>query len=91
MEHLREALDRALKKTGADGLINKGRAIALWPSIVGDEISQATEATKMDNGILYVKTKSPVWRNELMFQKREIVKKINKHLKQHIVKDLRLI
>jgi len=38
-----------------------------------------------------VRTTTPVWRQELQFQKTTITKKLNKKLGQKVVKDIRFI
>ena len=91
MEKLKTALEKTLKEAGAQKMVTKGKAITLWSKVAGKEISKATEATHIEKGVLFVKTKSPAWRNELMFQKEEIVKKFNNLLKKRIIKDIKFI
>ena len=50
-----------------------------------------TSAESVERGILIVRTTTPAWRQELLFQKKEIIKAINKELKNNIVKDIRFI
>jgi|TARA_Y100000294_G_scaffold156035_1_gene156690 predicted nucleic acid-binding Zn ribbon protein len=91
MEKLKTILERTLNKSGTDEIVNNGRAINLWSKAAGKEISMATEATHLEKGIMFVKTESPAWRNELLFRKKEIIKKLNDHLKKTIVRDIRFI
>ena len=55
------------------GLENK------WEKVVGKKISEATKIIKVKNNTIYIKCKNPSWKNELQYQKEEILKKINKH------------
>ena len=91
METLKTVLEKTLKETGTEEVIVKGRAITLWSEVAGKEIGKATQASHIERGILFVKTESPVWRNELMFQKIEIINRINNQLKKTTVKDIKFI
>ncbi len=91
METLKTVLEKTLKEAGTEEVVAKGRAITLWSEVAGKEIDKATEASHIEKGIMFIKTESPVWRNELMFQKREIIDRINNHLKKATVKDIKFI
>ena len=91
MEKLKTVLEKTLKETGAQERVRQGRAIILWPKAAGKEISKVTEATYLKNGVIFVKAESSSWRNELIFQKEEIINKINRLLKKKIIKDIRFI
>ena len=91
MEKLKTVLEKALKETGTQERVRQGRAITLWPKAAGKEISKVTEATYLKNGVIFVKAESSAWRNELIFQKEEIINKINRLLKKKIIKDIRFI
>jgi len=49
-----------------------------WTKIVGTTISKNTEIKNIKNGKITIKTSSPIWRNELIFQKEHMLKKIKK-------------
>lgn len=49
-----------------------------WKKTVGTHIGSATTPIKLENNTLYVKCKNPTWKNELQYQKKELLKKINK-------------
>tara|TARA_Y100000590_G_scaffold390187_1_gene465789 strand:+ start:706 stop:981 length:276 start_codon:yes stop_codon:yes gene_type:complete len=91
MEKLKDALKKSLREAGAEEIVEKATAINMWPKIVGKEINKVTEATHIDKGVLFVKTATPVWRNELMFKKKEIKDKINNKLSKTTIKDIRFI
>ena len=72
-------------------MVSQGKAINLWPKVAGKEISKVTEATYLKKGVMFIKTENSSWRNELMFQKEEIIKKINALLKKKTIKDIKFI
>ena len=91
MEKLEKAIKKTLTETGIEKYIEKGNAMLLWSSIVGKKIDKETETKSIKNGVLTVKASNPTWRNELMFQKKDIIQKINKKLKKTIIRDIRFI
>jgi predicted nucleic acid-binding Zn ribbon protein len=60
----------------------------LWSDIVGEQVAKVTKAERIDHGQLIVRVERPVWRNELMFLKKDIIAKINKMMKEEIVKEI---
>ena len=91
MIRLKTVLERTLKETGSQEMVTQGKAITLWPKVVGKEISKVTEATYLKKGVMFIQTEIPSWRNELMFQKEDIIKKINNLLNKNIIKDIKFI
>ena len=91
MEHIAAALKKLIKKQGMENEINQQKATDVWGDIVGKIIKEHTEPVDVKFGVLTVKTSSPVWRQELQFQKKNIVDSINKRLKKTTIKDVRFI
>ena len=91
MEHIAGALKKLIKKQGIESKINQQKATDVWGEVVGKKIKEQTEPVDVRFGVLTVKTSSPVWRQELLFQKKSIVNSINKKLKNTIIKDIRFI
>ena len=63
----------------------------VWMEIVGKTISINTEIIQIKNNILLVKTKNPIWRNELSLQKADLLIKLNKNKHINNIKDIRFI
>jgi predicted nucleic acid-binding Zn ribbon protein len=63
-------------------------ALNLWAEVVGEQIAKVAKAEKIDHGSLIVRVEKPVWRNELIFLKKEIIAKINEMMKEEIVKEI---
>ena len=91
MEHIARALKKLIKKQGMEKEINQQKASDVWGEVVGKKIKEHTEPKEVRFGVLTVKTSSPVWRQELQFQKKKIVNSINKKLKKTTIKDIRFI
>jgi len=69
----------------------KGKILACWKESVGALINENTTIKSFKNGILVIKTKTPVWRNELLFQKTDILQKLNSKLEKNKIKDIRFL
>ena len=91
MEHIAGTLKKLIKEQGIEKEINEQKAIDVWAEAVGKRIEEHTEPIEVRFGVLTVKTLSPVWRQELQFQKKNIVDSINKKLEKRTIKDIRFI
>ena len=63
----------------------------IWTEVVGKTISINTEIIEVKNKTLLVKTKNPIWRNELSLQKTDLLKKLNNNKHINNIKDIRFI
>ena len=61
-----------------------------FEEIIGKSLTIYIKEKRFMEGILTVKLTSSVLRNELLFNKNNIIDKINKDLKKEIVKDILL-
>ncbi len=59
-----------------------------WDKIVGEAIAKNTEISRIENGILYVKAATAAWRNELVYMKPSILKKIREKYPDSGVEDI---
>tara|TARA_Y100000766_G_C18504140_1_gene411069 strand:+ start:35 stop:310 length:276 start_codon:yes stop_codon:yes gene_type:complete len=91
MQRLKTAIKEAVKETGIEKALKQESAVFLWEEVVGKTVSTVTEAKKVENGILLIKTQSPTWRQELYMQKEEILNKINKKIGSRTIKEIRFI
>ena len=61
-----------------------------WAKTMGENIQKYTYKVYYKRGILYVKLKSSVLKEELTFEKVKIIKLINKELGKEYIKDMEL-
>ena len=59
-----------------------------WVKTMGKNIQKYTYTVKYKKGVLYIKLKSSVLKEELTFEKRKVINLINKELGKKYVKDL---
>ncbi len=69
-----------LNALGIGDKIREYTAPLIWAEIVGPQIASATEVEKVQDGVLYVSTRSSTWAQELNFHKNDIVRRLNQRL-----------
>ena len=77
--------------TRQNGVSEKLRAYQVvgdWETIVGEAIAKKTEISRLENGTLYVRTANSTWRNELVFMKPAIMRKIREKYPDSGVEDI---
>lgn len=63
-------------------------ALEVWEEIIGAPLVKYVSNQKIHKGILYVKLKSAVIRNELSYKKSDIISKINQKIGQGFITDI---
>lgn len=91
MQSIQQVLDTYLRKSGLAKGIAQQRALNLWAEVVGPSIARNTTPEKVEHGVLYIKTKSSPWRQELQLRKQEIIKQLNAAIQHSAIKDIRFI
>ncbi len=59
-----------------------------WKNIVGKTIAKNTEIQNFKNGKVTVKTVNPIWRNELIFQKEDLLNRLKKEEPELNIKEI---
>jgi predicted nucleic acid-binding Zn ribbon protein len=62
--------------------------VRAWPSLVGEKLAGATECTRVEQGVLYVRVASSPWRQELSFMKQCLLDKIKRETDCTTIKDI---
>ena len=87
MQKLKAAINNLLKAAGLEAGVSQYKALLVWDDVVGAKVSENTTPEKVESGTLYIKTSNPVWRQELVFKKTDITKKLNNKVKTFIKVD----
>lgn len=77
-----------LKSLGLDAKLGQLEVLRAWPLIVGEQIAAVTSAERIQDGKLFISVKRAPWRNELVFLKKELIKRINAAMQRDLVKDI---
>ena len=71
-----------------DSALDEQRILDSWNDIVGDFIAAHTLKKSIKNGIFYVKVDADSLRNELIYAKSMLLKKLNSKVENEILKDI---
>jgi len=88
LQPIGEILSRGLKRRGFTPRLEEGRLFELWPEAVGPAIAAQSRPDAMRGGIMFVRTTSSVWVQQLHFMKDEIRNKINELSGKTWVRDI---
>ena len=84
-----EAMQDLVGDLGMTATLRQYSVITSWHTLVGEQVAKVSEATRIENGILYVRVATAPWRAELTMRRMEIRDRINVTLGEAIVKDIR--
>ncbi len=84
--HLGDVLVEVYRTAGLREAFDQYSALRVWNTVVGDTIARVTKVEQIKDGDLYVRVKSPSWRMELNFRKKEIMQRLNSKLGSNQVK-----
>ncbi len=91
LQPIGEVLFSVLKKRGMASKIEENILFKLWPKAVGPQIASKTKPDSFKNGILFVKTVSSVWVQQLHFVKQDILDKFNQLSGKQTIKEIRFL
>jgi len=83
-----DAISSTLHDLGLQQQIKQYEVLAVWETIVGEQIAKVTAPQRIDDGKLFVHVFRAPWRNELIFLKKDIIAKINAAFHEQIVRDI---
>ena len=83
-----EALNNAVGKLESASRVRESLAFAYWEQVVGPQAAAATQPDTVRDGILFVKTKSSVWSQELTFMKAHIITELNRRIGKPVIKEI---
>jgi hypothetical protein len=89
VESIKHIVTQVLDDLGIEKKVRESRAISCWKEIVGERIARNTHPYKIQKGILFVSTSSPVWSQELSLMSQEIKERINSFLGEDVIKEMR--
>jgi predicted nucleic acid-binding Zn ribbon protein len=76
------------RNLGMNDAYEQYRTMRIWSSVVGEAIAEVTAVERFTSGQLFVRVKSPAWRMELNFRKKDILRRINESLEKAMVKEI---
>ena len=88
-KHISRSLDQLFRDLGFETKVSQVRIVNKWPELVGPTIARISHAERVTDGILYIKVHSMSWRTELLFQKKNILERIENEMGKGVIKDIR--
>mgnify|MGYP001198867533 CR=1 FL=1 len=83
-----EILRKLMKNPKLSNKLDELDALDLWKELIGDKLEKYILDVKIYRGILYVKVNSSALKNELYYEKTDLINRINQNLQKDIVKDI---
>jgi hypothetical protein len=86
---LGRVLEAEARRLKLDGAMREASAVSLWPQVVGEQIAAATQAERVEDGVLHVIARSHTWAFELTFHRTQILKGLNAKLGRTPIREIR--
>ena len=87
-QSIRAVIKRLLKNQKLEGRLKELDVLNNCEEVLGKNLMKYISNLSFRDGILVIKIRSAVVRNELSYQKNEILKKINQKTAKEIVKEI---
>lgn len=87
-ESVGDVLRQALQSQGLTDRLYETRAIALWPTIVGEEIASQTSRPSVTDGVMTIHVRTAPLRQELNMSRSGLIKIINDMLGRATIREL---
>lgn len=87
-EQVGDVVRQFLREEGLETPYNEYRLLEAWPDVVGQAIAQLTSDLQIRNRVLYVKLKSSVLRQELMYGRQSLVFRLNEYVGAQVIDHL---
>ena len=91
MQTIKKSLVKFFDKKNQENPLLYSEITEAWKQAVEEQIFKKTDILSIKNKVLLIKTPNPVYRSEIALNKTNIIKNINKRLKNHQIKELKII
>ena len=88
---IKKSIDVFFEKETTKPMYTMGLLVNVWEKEVGLSIKNNTKIIAYKNKTLIIKTTTPIWKNELLFQKKQLLTKLNTNQNKTIIKDIKFI
>lgn len=85
---LKEVLKNVLNEERFKGKLDERKLIEHWSNIVGEIILKETKQIYIKNRKLFVKIDSPFAKNDLIYRRKELTKKLNTYVDASVIDDI---
>lgn len=85
---LGNVLEALIDALGIRERMEKARVVETWAELAGMQINSVTHSVWFNEGILFVRLHSAVWRHELNLRRNEWCRRLNEELEKEMVKEI---
>ena len=86
---IKEVILKALREQGLETPLLQKRLIDAWPDVMGETVASYTTSLNIRNQTLFVHLTNPALRMELSMQRQDIVRRLNDHVGNQVIADIR--
>ncbi|HOJ67648.1 MAG TPA: DUF721 domain-containing protein [Candidatus Hydrogenedentes bacterium] len=88
-ESIRSILHRMIHTTELGATLEKARIWGQWARIAGEDLAACTAPAALENGLLVVHVADTSWMDLCLYEKWEMVRRINREAGRLVVSDIR--
>ncbi|HOQ88555.1 MAG TPA: DUF721 domain-containing protein [Candidatus Hydrogenedentes bacterium] len=88
-ESLRSILNRMIQTTELGTTLEKARIWNNWRRVAGEDLAECTAPAALENGLLVVFVTDTSWMDLCLYEKWEMIRRINREAGRLIVSDIR--
>lgn len=85
---IQDAINQFLQKSKLKSGIQAVRIEEVWEELMGKTIAKYTDKIQIINGTLFISTQVAPLKNELLYQKEQIITRINEAMGEKVVKEV---
>lgn len=85
---LQDAIQQFLQKSRLKSGIQAARIEEVWEQLMGKTIAKYTDKIQIINQTLFITTAVAPLKNELLYQKENIIQKVNEAMGEKVIKDV---
>ena len=85
---LQDAIQAFLQKSKLKNGIQAVQIEEVWEKLMGNTIAKYTDSIKIVGSTLYISSTVAPLKNELLYQKEQIIQRVNEALQDNVVKDV---
>lgn len=76
------------REEGLETPLNEYRLVQAWSQVLGSAVQSYTKNLQIHNQVLYVTVTSSVLRQELLMNRKSLVRKLNEYVKAQVITDI---
>jgi len=88
-EPIESILERVFTSLDLGMKVKQYQIWEVWDSVVGEAIARQARPQQIRNMILWISVSSSTWMQQLEFMKKQIVNRLNEHIGEVVIKDIR--